>query len=133
MRSVAQSERSLYAYHMAAGNGNIDERLEALTMNLELMSHSVEAHDRQLATIMDAIEAHDRQMSTIMGAIGTHDRQMSTIIDAIEAHDRQMSTVMDAIEKLVNVTNEDATAIRTLARLAETHERRIADLEGGRA
>jgi ABC-type transporter Mla subunit MlaD len=75
---------------MAASNGNIDERLEALTMNLELVSHSVAAHDRQLATIMDAIE------------------------------------------KLVKVTNEDATAIRALARLAEVHERRIADLESPR-
>jgi hypothetical protein len=34
---------------------------------------------------------------------------------------------------LVAVTNEDATAIRTLARIADAHERRIADLEGGRA
>jgi DNA repair ATPase RecN len=74
---------------MATGNGNIDERLEAVTMNLELMSASVEAHDRQLATIMDAIEAHDRQITTIIGAL----------------------------EKLVKV--------------AETHDRRIADLEGG--
>ena len=89
---------------MATGNGNIDERLEALTMNLELMSASVEAHDRQLATIMDTIVAHDRQMATVMGSI--------------KAHDRQMGTIIDSIEKLVNVTNEDATAIRTLARLA---------------
>jgi hypothetical protein len=81
---------------------------------------------------MGAIEAHDRQMSTIMGAIEAHDRQMSTIMGALEGHDRQMATIMGALEKLVKVTNEDATAIRTLARLAEAHERRIADMEGGR-
>jgi len=75
-----------------AGNGkrNIDERLDALTMNLELLSHSVEAHDRQI------------------------------------------DKLTDAVTKLVAVTNEDATAIRTLARLAEAHESRIADLEDSR-
>jgi chromosome segregation ATPase len=79
------------------GKRSIDERLDALTMNLELLSHSVEAHDRQ-----------------------------------IEANDRQIDKLTDAITKLVGVSNEDATAIRTLARIADAHERRIADLEGGR-
>jgi ABC-type transporter Mla subunit MlaD len=73
------------------GKRSIDERIDALTMNLELLSHSVEAHDRQI------------------------------------------DKLTDALAKLVAVTNEDATAIRTLARIADAHERRIADLEGGRA
>lgn len=68
----------------------IDERLEALTMNLELMSHSAEANARQ-------IEAQ------------------------IEAHDRQIEKLTDAVTKLVGVSNEDATAIRTLARIADLH------------
>ena len=59
----------------SGGKRNIDERIDALTMNLELLSHSV--------------------------------------------------------QKLVEVTNEDATALRTLARIAEAHEARIADLENG--
>lgn len=80
----------------------IDERLEALTMNLELMSHSAEANARQ-------IEAQ------------------------IEAHDRQIEKLTDAVTKLVGVSNEDATAIRTLARIADLHEKRITGLEGGRA
>jgi hypothetical protein len=63
------------------GKKSIDERLESLTMNLELMSH------------------------------------------ANEAQDRRIEKLTDAIEKLVAVTNEDATAIRRLAR--------IANLEGG--
>jgi hypothetical protein len=72
------------------GKRNIDERLDALTMNLELLSHSVEAHDRQI------------------------------------------DKLTDAVTKLVAVSNEDATAIRTLARLAEAHESRIGNLETGR-
>jgi hypothetical protein len=63
------------------GKKSIDERLDSLTMNLELMSH------------------------------------------ANEAQDRRIEKLTDAIEKLVAVTNEDATAIRRLAR--------IANLEGG--
>jgi hypothetical protein len=77
---------------VADNNGrkkSIDERLEALTMNLELMSH------------------------------------------ANEAQDRRIEKLMDAIEKLVKVTNDDAFAIRTLARIADAHEHRISDLEGG--
>ncbi len=76
----------------------VDERLEALTMNLELMSHSAEANARQ-----------------------------------IEANARQIEKLTNAVTKLVGVSNEDATAIRTLARIADLHERRITGLEGGRA
>lgn len=39
----------------------------------------------------------------------------------------------DNIRKLVEVTNQDAENIRVLARIAESHERRITDLDGGRA
>lgn len=83
----------------------VDERLEALTMNLELMSHSAEANARH-------IEAHDRQ---------------------IEANARQIEKLTDAVTKLVGVSNEDATAIRTLARIADLHEKRVTGIEGGRA
>ena len=76
------------------GKRNIDERLDALTMNLELLFHSLEANANR-----------------------------------IEATDRQMDKLMEAITKLVEVTNEDATAIRTLARLAAVHEQRIAAIE----
>ena len=69
----------------------IDERLEALTMNLELTSQSVEANAREIEKLTDAVT------------------------------------------KLVGVTNGDATAIRTLARIADLHEKHITGLEGSRA
>lgn len=71
------------------GKRNIDERLDALTMNLELLSHSVAAHDSQI------------------------------------------DKLTEAILKLVEVTNQDATSIRTLARIVEAHEQRIAAIEKG--
>ena len=61
---------------------NIDERLEALTMSLELMLRETEAHSKQ-------IEAHSKQLV------------------------------------------QDAENIRALARIAELHERRLTELEGG--
>ena len=78
---------------MADENGKkktIDERLEALTMNLELVSHANEAQDRR--------------------------------IDRLTA----------SIEKLVEVSNRDAVDIGALARIAESHEHRLENLEGGR-
>ncbi len=58
------------------------------------------------------------------------------LFQSIESHDRQISEVTgqivelkDAIAKLVIVTNEDAKGIRTLARVAEAHERRISKIE----
>ena len=50
-----------------------------------------------------------------------------------EANARQIEKLTDAVTKLVSVSNEDATAIRTLARTADLHEKRITGLEGGRA
>ena len=69
---------------------SIDERLDALTMNLELMSH------------------------------------------ANEAQDRRIEKLMASIEKLVEVSNRDAIDISALARIAEAHEHRLENLEGGR-
>jgi hypothetical protein len=60
----------------------IDERLEAVTMNLELMSHQQEAQDKRIELLITAVE-------------------------------------------------HDAENIRALARIAETHERRLTDLEDG--
>jgi hypothetical protein len=51
-------------------------------------------------------------------------------MQSIESHDRQIGDITDAVNKLVAVTNQDATAIRTLARIADAHEQRISDLEG---
>jgi len=48
----------------------IDKRIEALTMNLELMSHQIEEHSKQLATDGEHIRAlariaeiHERRLT----------------------------------------------------------------------
>jgi hypothetical protein len=62
----------------------------------------------------------------------TIDERIEFLVQSSESRDRQIGELTDAITKLVAVTNEDATAIRTLARIAETHEKRISQLEDNR-
>ena len=58
--------------------------------------------EERVEFLWQSIESHDRQIGELTGPIGE---------------------LKDSIAKLVAVTNEDATAIRTLARIAEVHER----------
>jgi hypothetical protein len=60
----------------------------------------------------------------------TIEERIEFLMQSIESHDRQIGDITDAINKLVAVTSQDATAIRTLARIADAHEQRIQDIEG---
>lgn len=58
----------------------------------------------------------------------TNEERVEFLRQSIESHDRQIGEPADKlaiqtanIDRLVAVTNRDATAIRTLARLAELH------------
>jgi hypothetical protein len=62
----------------------------------------------------------------------TIDERIEYLVQSIESHDRQIGELTDAVTKLVAVTNQDATAIRTLARIADAHEKRISQLEENR-
>ena len=74
--------------------------------------------DERIEFLMQSIESHDRQIGELTGQIG-------------ELKD-QIGDLTKAVNKQVNVSNEDATAIRTLARIAEAHEKRISRLEKNR-
>ena len=65
---------------------NIDERIEALTMNLELLTRDV---------------------------------------------DTLRETFREITNQLVTAVTKDGENIRALARIAEIHDRRLTDLEGG--
>ena len=69
----------------------------------------------------------------------TLDERIEFLVQSSESHDRQIGELTGqvgeltkAINKLVAVSNEDATAIRTLARIADAHEQRISRLEENR-
>jgi hypothetical protein len=79
-----------------------------IDQRLEFLIQSAESHDRQIGDLADQVSALGREVS----ALG-----------------RKVDAVTQAVGKLVIVSNEDATAIRTLARIAEAHDRRISKLE----
>ena len=68
----------------------------------------------------------------------TIDERLEFLIQSSESHDQQigelaakMGELTANVARLVEVTNQDASAIRTLARIADVHERRPTDLESG--
>jgi len=72
----------------------------------------------------------DERLEFLMQSVESHDRQIGELTDKIGGLANKVDQVTDAVAKLVEVTNQDATAIRTLARIADAHERRISNLEG---
>jgi ABC-type transporter Mla subunit MlaD len=79
--------------------------------------------DERIEFLMQSIESHDRQIGELTDKIGDLGNKLGDPTIKVDK-------VTDAVAKLVRVTNEDATSIRTLARIAEAHEQRVAGLEG---
>ena len=69
---------------------------------------------------------NEEWMEFIRQSIASHDRQIGELTE-------QVTSVTAAVAALVKVTNEDASAIRSLARIAERHEERLDNLDGGNA
>jgi hypothetical protein len=74
----------------------------------------------------------DRRMEFLMQSIESHDRQIAELVDNGTRLDGRISALGDKIDKLVEVTNQDANAIRTLAHIAELHQNRLDRIEGNR-
>lgn len=72
----------------------------------------------------------EERMEFLVQSIESHDRQIGELTEKLDRLAGKVDRVTDAVAALVRVTNEDSTAIRTLARIAEAHEHRIAGLEG---
>jgi ABC-type transporter Mla subunit MlaD len=86
--------------------------------------------DERVEFLMQSIESHDRQIGELTDRIGQIGDTVDKLGDKVDKLADKVDKVTDAVATLVRVTNEDATAIRTLARIAEAHEQRIAGLEG---
>ncbi len=72
-------------------------------------------------------------MEFLRQSIESHDRQIGELTDKIALLGDKIAIQTANIDKLVQVTNQDAIAIQTLARVAERHERRLDRLDGGSA
>jgi prefoldin subunit 5 len=71
----------------------------------------------------------DERIEFLMQSTESHDRQLGEVTEKLDRLTAKVDQISDAVAALVKVTNEDATAIRTLARIAEAHESRIASIE----
>jgi ABC-type transporter Mla subunit MlaD len=76
-------------------------------------------------------------MEFVLHSIESHDRQIAELVDngarldvRIAANAAQIAAQSANIDKLVQVTNQDADAIRRLAAIAERHEARLNRVEG---
>jgi ABC-type transporter Mla subunit MlaD len=63
-------------------------------------------------------------------SIASHDRQIAELVENGARLDARIAAQSANIDKLVQVTNQDAEAIRALAAIAERHERRLDDIQG---
>jgi hypothetical protein len=59
----------------------IDERIEALTMSLELQAHESAKHDRQIEQILKAIEQDGEHIRTLARIAEIHERRITHIED----------------------------------------------------
>ena len=82
-------------------------------------------------------EQFDHRMEFLLQSIASHDRQIAELVDhsarldaQIAANSAQIAAQTANIDRLVQVTNEDANAIRTLARIADLHQKRLDRIEG---
>lgn len=76
-------------------------------------------------------EEQPRRVEFLMQAIESHDRQIAELVENGARLDARIAAQSANIDKLVEVTNQDATAIRTLARIAELHQKRLDRIDGG--
>jgi ABC-type transporter Mla subunit MlaD len=97
----------------------IDERVEFLFQ-------SAESHDRQIGELVSRVDTLVSRVDILVSEMDNLVSQMNNLVS-------QTSVLTGNVQKLVDVSNQDATAIRALARIAETHEQRISRLEGGRS
>ena len=83
---------------------------------IEFLRHSIESHDRQIAELVENGARLDARMAAQNAALAA-----------------RIAAQSENIDKLIQVTNDDANAIRTLARIAELHQNRLDRMEGLRS
>jgi hypothetical protein len=64
----------------------------------------------------------DERFEFLRQSIESHDRQLGELTGGLAPLKETVAAQTANIDKLVGVTNEDATTIRTLARIADAHE-----------
>jgi len=96
----------------------IDDRLEALTRNLELLSLETEKHDRQIAVLLDQSARQDGRLERTGERLDALTQSLQLLVLETEKHDRQL-------EQATKLVTEVAEGTARLLRVAEMHEHRL--------
>jgi hypothetical protein len=94
----------------------IDERLDRLALRHEALTQSIE------------LMAHDQRE-----AFARYDATLAKHADVLAEHDAVWAKIDDGMAKTQNMLAQVVESIDSLARIAHLHERRISNLEEGRA
>jgi len=96
----------------------IDERLEALTRNLELVALETEKHDRQIGALADRSGDNDVRLERTGERLDALAQSLQLLALETEKHDRQ-------IEQAAKLVTEVAVGTARLLRVVEMHEHRL--------
>lgn len=107
--------------------------LETMEERLKLRTEAVETRLLGALQRWARIMSDDQRSEFLRQSIESHDRQIGELTEGLASLRVTVATQTANIDRLVQVTNQDATAIRTLARIAEAHEARLRSLEPGGA
>jgi ABC-type transporter Mla subunit MlaD len=96
----------------------IDERLEALTRNLELLSLETEKHDRQIGALVEQSAGQNSRLGRTGERLDGLAQSLQLLSLETEKHDRQ-------IMQTTKLVTEVAEGTARLLRVVEMHEHRI--------
>ena len=92
---------------------------------MEFLKQSIASHDRQIGELTDWLAEVTKQITAQTANITAQTANIDNLTASVDNLTQNM-------RKLVEVTNQDATAIRQLAVIAQRHEQRLDNLEGGK-
>ncbi|HYY68138.1 MAG TPA: hypothetical protein VE734_00260 [Terriglobales bacterium] len=95
----------------------IDERIQALTGSLELLTANVREQGQRIDQLAQMITAHDNRFEALLEVSAKHE----TRLDGIDSR-------LDVLSKASMTLLEET---RSLQQIVESHERRLTRLEGG--
>jgi ABC-type transporter Mla subunit MlaD len=93
--------------------------------SMEFLKQSIASHDRQIGELWDWLADVTKQITAQTANIAAQTANIDKLTSNVDGLTANM-------RKLVEVSNQDATAIAQLAAIAQRHEQRLDNLEGGR-
>jgi ABC-type transporter Mla subunit MlaD len=72
---------------------NIDERLQALTMNLELQSHDIALHSEQISQLARIASATHETIARLANSVDALTHNVDALLHIAEIHERRITNL----------------------------------------